>query len=208
MIRLELIERIKRAVYNGFPTDDANVTDNLINSYINDAIAVAAKNSYVDSIKLDGIAYVNNSFYTTFKNISVVRDENFIYKMQLPEIPIGVGKNEGIATLQLKNNLGDISKSLIPISLTELSFVDEMKPLPNTILYWNEGSSVYLKSTTSLVPYKGIVRMISGGDSNNLNSVLNVPNDSIPLIFDYVFKILMTIRGQQQDTSNDGQDIK
>jgi hypothetical protein len=59
MTRLEFIERHLRQIYGGFPTDDAQITNNLVNSWLNDAIAAAAKQNQKDNIALDGISYKN-----------------------------------------------------------------------------------------------------------------------------------------------------
>ena len=60
MTRKTFIERILRQIYNGQPSDDSNITFNLVNQWLNDAIGVAAKKNYTDSIQMDGVAYVNN----------------------------------------------------------------------------------------------------------------------------------------------------
>jgi hypothetical protein len=54
--------------------------------------------------------------------------------------------------------------------------------------------------------YTATITIISGGDSTNLSSTLNVPDDYIPGIVDYVTKALMMARQQIQDNANDGND--
>ena len=89
MTRSFYIERIIRQVYGGQPTDDSEITPNLVNSFINDGIALAAKQNYIESIKMDGVAYVNNGFSTTFSGIAITSDttNNLGYKLTLPQIP-------------------------------------------------------------------------------------------------------------------------
>ena len=50
MTRNNLIERILRQVYGEQPNDDANITVNLVNQWINDGLELAAKQNYKDSI--------------------------------------------------------------------------------------------------------------------------------------------------------------
>ena len=50
--------------------------------------------------------------------------------------------------------------------------------------------------------------MISGGNSNDLSSVLNVPDDYIATIVDYVSKMLIMQRNMPQDQTADGVDNK
>lgn len=206
--RIEIIERAKRQVYGGFPIEDSQITDNLANKWLSDAVAVAAKQNYVEAIKLDGIAYVNNSFYTTYKGLTAERDEKFTYKIVLPQVPIGVGKNEGIATLQFKDEKRKISMTAIPMSINQLGYAKGLRTIPNKIMFWWEGRDIYVETTLPIFEYTALVRMISGGDSTDLTSQLNVPDDYMPIVMEYLTNQLLKQRGQVQDTSNDGSDNK
>jgi hypothetical protein len=205
--RYELCERIQRVIYNGLPSDDATITIPLINIWINDAIGSVAKANYTESIQIDGVAYVNNSFYITFKDLAIIEDDTFIWKFTLPQIPLGLGKNEGISTVQFKKD-GKISFTAAPLSQNQLGYVSTLRQVPNKIFYWNEGNTVYINSPLILSQYKAVVRMISGGIGTDLESTVNVPDDYIKPIIDYVVKYLLTERSQPIDVVNDGNDIK
>jgi len=208
MTRQHLIERILRQVYGDQPRDDSSITYNLVNEWMNTGIGIAAKQNYKESIQLDGIGYVNNSFYTTFKGLEVEADENFTWKITLPQLPFGIGRNEGISTLQFKDANGKVSLPCIPLSENQKGYYQRMRPIPNVILFYPEGTFLYALSTIILSNYTATVGMISGGNSNDLTSVLNVPDDFISIITDYCVKMLMLERAQQQDISNDGSDNK
>ena len=102
MTRYALIERILRQIYNGQPSDDSNITYNLVNQWLNDAIGAVVKKNYTDSIQMDGVAYVNNSFYTTFTNLDINAEtvDSVTYSIDLPLIPYALGKNEGVPIIQ------------------------------------------------------------------------------------------------------------
>ena len=208
MIRQEFIERNFRQITGGFPTDDSELTYNLINSWLNDAIGVAAKANYMDAIKLDGVGYVNNSFYTKFKNLSVSQDERFTYKITLPQIPFGIGQNEGVNTLQFTDSNGNVSLNCIPLSEKQVTYFQTMRAIPNKTLYYSEGTFIYVKSTLLLNQYTASVGMISGGNGNDLTSTLNVPADYFPVMVEYLKSQLAFERAQIKDNSNDGNDIK
>src|SRR5205814_6448430 len=99
--RRQYIEKVRRQIYGGQPSDDANITVGLTNIYLNEGIAIAAQKNYTDNAALDGIAYVDGSFYLTYKNIAVTKDEQFLYKVALPHIPFAIGNGEGIPTMVL-----------------------------------------------------------------------------------------------------------
>ena len=204
--RKSIIERIKRLVYGEQVSDDANITDNLVNQYLTDAIGIVAKTNYIDSIKLDGVAYVNNAFYTTFKNIAITEDEPLVYKIALPSFPIGIGRNEGIASLRFKDSDGHISLDAIPLNINQVSYSNSLPKAPNKVYYYNIGDEIFVETPIDLYNYTAIIRMISGSDSESLSSVLNVPSEYLQQIIEYVSKLLMMSRQMPQDDKNDGRD--
>lgn len=207
MTRRTYIEKILRNIYGDFPNDDSSITFNLVNIWLNEGIGLAVRQNQKDNISIDGISYVNNSFYTTYKNRSITQDENLIWKITLPEIPIAIGRNEGISVLQIKDSNGQLTLPLIPLSENQRGYYQTMRPIPNKILYYYEGLFVYVVSTLLLNLYTASVTMISGGDFTNLDSELNVPQDYMPVIDAYVGKMLMQERFVPQDLADDGVDI-
>jgi len=207
MTRYALIERILRQIYNGQPSDDSSITYNLVNQWLNDAIGLAVKKNYTDSIQMDGIAYINNSFYTTYTNLDISAEQvdNVTYSVALPQIPFALGKNEGVATLQF---VGDkkTSQTAIPLSMNQVAYIDNMRPIQNKILYWIEGNNIYAKSSIPLTSYKATLRMISGGDSKDLTSTLIIPDDYMPIIVEYIKGQLAFEKSRPIDQSNDGVD--
>lgn len=208
MTKRAYIERIRRLIYGGQPPSEANITVGLVSNYLNDAIAEAARVNYIDNYKIDGIGVVNNSFYTTFKALTVEADEQFLWKITLPQIPIGIGDTNGVSTLIFKDaNLAKLSYPVIWLNEAQLSFQKGMRAIPNKLLAYYLGEFVYVLSTIILSQYTAQVTMISGGDMTNLDSQLNVPPDYIKVMNDYLLKILMVQKMQIQDVTNDGSDI-
>ena len=209
MTRRAYIERFLIQIYGGLPEDDAEMTYDLINAWLTDGIASAAKQSYKESIQIEGIGYVNNSFYTTFSGLAVVSDDtdNQCYKITLPEVPLGIGRNEGVSTLKFKDENGNVSLTAIPLSINQQAYADSMKPIPNKILYWPEGNTLRAKSSLMLSQFSAVIKMISGGDATNLDSELNVPPDYLPIIQEYLKAQLGFEKVQKPDLVNDGNDL-
>jgi hypothetical protein len=82
-----------------------------------------------------------------------------------------------------------------------------MRPIPNKTLYYNEGEFVYVVTTVALNDYTASVTMISGGNSSDLNSTLNVPPDYFPAMVAYVQQQLNLMKSTPKDLANDGQDL-
>jgi hypothetical protein len=212
MTRRTFIERELRQLYGAFPSDDSQITDNLLNAWLTDALAFAAKQNYVDSYKLDGIAYVNNSFYTTFSELTISEDDIFTYSISLPQIPVGIGTNEGLASLILQSTTGTggtgKSFNCIPLSINQVGINDNRRTIPNRYEYWYEGGKAYIKTMGQMlnIGFTATVRMISGGDDTDLDSVLNAPPDYFGAIVEYIKAQLSFMLGRVQDSSNDGVD--
>lgn len=207
MQRIQYIEQIRRLIYGGQPDDDAEITIGLVNVWLDQALAFAAKANYKDSIAIDGIAYINNSFYTTFKSLSISEDEQFLWKVTLPSIPIGIGTSEGISTLVIKDNESrQLSQPIVWLSQNQRSFANGMRVIPNKILGYVEGTFVYLKSTLILSDYTAQATMISGGSSSDLYGTMNIPADYIPVMTQYLREQLMFERMVPRDVTPDGND--
>ena len=206
MTRKTFIERILRQIYNGQPSDDSNITFNLVNEWLNDAIGVAAKKNYTDSIQMDGVAYVNNSFYTSYSGLTITSVNNTTFKFTLPQIPVALGKNEGLATLNFSNNNTPTTFGAVPLSMNQVSYQDTLRPIQNKVVYWPQGQEVYMSTGIPLTAYKANVRMVSGGDSTDLNSTLIIPDDYVPIMVEYIKAQLAFERSRPIDTSNDGVD--
>lgn len=200
------IERYLRQIYGDQPADDANITYGLVNVWLSTGLGLAAKANYKDNIAIDGIAYVNNSFYTKFKDISISSDGNFLWKIQLPEVPVALGTNEGISVLELKDNQGNITRPFVPLTENQRTIYQNIRPIPNKVLYYYEGEFIYAISTLILSQYTANVTMVSGGDSSNLDSTLNIPPDYDNVVIEYIKQQLIFQRNIPQDVTNDGLD--
>jgi hypothetical protein len=205
MTRKVLIEQIRRMMYGSIPTDDANVTEKEINLYINEGIAYMAKVNYTDAIKLDGIETIADSFYATFKNLAITKDNDTgYYALDLPQVPLGLSRGYGISTVTFPTSTG-LAKSPIPISPRELDYVDNLKQPPSKIFYWAEGKKLWFKSYTNLVGKFAIVRMVST-ETADLDAEINVPQEYITDIINLVMNQLRTRKATPQDSTNDGLD--
>lgn len=205
MTRKVLIEQIRRMLYGGVPSDDANVSEKEINVYVNEALAYMAKINYADSIKLDGIETVNDVFYSTFKGLSITRDtDTGYYSLDLPQVPLGLARGYGISTVTFPSSTG-LAKALIPISVRELDYMDNLKQPPSKIFYWPEGKKLWFKSYTNLVGKLAIVRMVST-EGNDLEAEMNVPQEYITDMINLVLNQLKIRKATPEDIVNDGVD--
>jgi len=205
MTRIFFIERILEQLYGGKSPDSRSISHNLVNSFLNDGIAIMAKESYKENLKLDNIAYVNNSFYTSYKNLAIITGDNSNeYQSILPQIPIGIGRNEGIASAQIKVS-SVLSRPVIILTPAQWNMFD-LLPQPTGIPCLPEGNKLLFKSTLGLNIYTVSIRMISGGDSTDLTSIINVPDEWFDALNTYVLNKLLLERSQPKVNENTGID--
>jgi hypothetical protein len=206
MTRKALIEQVRRLYYGGIPSDDATLTENEVNLYINQAIAYIAKVNYTDAIKLDGVETVSDAFYATFKNLAITKDNDTgYYSTTLPHPPLGLSRGYGISTVTFPVNTGSLAKAPTPISPRELDFIDNLKSPPSRIYYWAEGNKLWFKSYQNLVGRFAIVRMVSA-ENTDLTSEVNVPVEYISDMINWILNQLKVRKGMPEDTTNDGLD--
>jgi hypothetical protein len=205
MTRNELIAQIRRMYYGGVPAEEASLREKEVNQYINQAIALVAKENYVDYIKMDGVENVDDAFYTTFKNFSISKDNDTgYYYTTLPHPPIGLSRGYGIADVTFPVSTG-LAKNPIPISPRELEYVDMVKIPPSKIFFWCEGDKLYFKSYINLVGKSPIVRMISN-ENSDLNAELNVPAEYIPSMINWIMTQLNIRKQMSGDLIREGVD--
>jgi hypothetical protein len=206
MTRRTLIEQIRRLYYGGTPSDDATLTENEVNIYINQAIAYVAKVNYTDAIKLDGVETVSDEFYATFKNLAITKDNDTgYYSTTLPHPPLGLSRGYGISTVTFPVINGALAKAPTPISPRELEFIDQVKSPPSKVFYWAEGNKLWFKSYQNLVGKFAIVRMVSA-ENSDLTGELNVPAEYISDMINWILNQLKVRKGMPEDTTNDGLD--
>jgi hypothetical protein len=206
MTRRALIEQIRRLYYGGIPSDDANLTENEVNLYINQAIAYVAKVNYTDAIKLDGVETVSDAFYSTFKNLAITKDtDTGYYSTTLPHPPVGLSRGYGISSVTFPVSSGVLAKAPTPISPREIEFIEQIKIPPSKVFYWAEGNKLWFKSYTNLVGKFAIVRMVSAENSDT-TAELNVPAEYISDMINWILNQLKVRKGMPEDTTNDGLD--
>lgn len=205
MTRFFLVRRIIRTVFGSEPIQDSNITDNLVNALINDAIGIAIKQNWKESVTLDGIEYVNDSFIYTYKGLSISKDENFVYSITMPFLPIALGSNSGVVSIRLKNSKGEVSQPCIPLTSSQWEYYFRLRDVPNRTFYKYENKTVYIMSKIGLSAYTGSITMVGSGDTD-LASELILPDDYVSIVDAYVSAKLKGTMMVKQDAQNDGVD--
>jgi hypothetical protein len=117
-----------------------------------------------------------------------------------------MGMSQGISKLQFVNPQNYVSMDAIPVSMNQAAYVDRLPAIQNKIVYWPEGVFIRCKTPIQLFNYTATVKMVSAGDATNMQSIINIPDDYMPAVIEYVKQQLAWERMQPQPRENDGED--
>jgi hypothetical protein len=185
IIRREICEQIQRRLAGGTPSSDFEPTLSEINSWLDAAVAKCATISYNQSAQVE-YEYVADSFYATYKNIALSKDNDSGYfKGALPQAVIGLVRGYDISEAMIMGT-GQYSKPLVRVSPIQLSIYEDLPKPKDEIFYWTEGSDIYVRSSFSIAGKKLVVRMAGSAGKRGLDDELLCPADMIDLVINYV----------------------
>ena len=205
--RQQLIDRILRFYYNDFPGDDAIISNNEIDLYINDAIASVATKQAMDAYNITGIVSVPEGYITTYTLTTPTLDDNTgFYSTAIPHPPIGLPDLASVVGVFFGGARGQ-SKPILYISPREMDYFLFMPKPPQAAFYWIENSTIYFWCRTDLSHTTDniYIRMATNVQSG-ANDVLNIPPEAVDLVFTSVIQKILQRKGIVPDLINDGID--
>ncbi len=205
--RQQLIDRIFRFYYNGLPSDDASLSNNEVDLYINDAIASVMNKQTMDGYNITGIMSVPEGYITTYTlSTPTLNDNTGFYTTSLPHPPIGLPDSAGIVGVYFGGSRGQ-SKPILYVSPREMDYFAFMPKPPQAAFYWVENATIsfWCRTDLSHTTDKIYIRMATNIQSG-ANDILNVPADAVELIFNLVTQKLLQRKGILEDVNTDGVD--
>lgn len=203
--RQQLIDRILRYYYNNIPSDDAVLSNNEVDLYINDAIAATMNKQMQENYEITGIMSVPEGYVTTYKLTAPTLDDTTgFYTQTLPHPPMG--KADGIVGVYFSGAKG-ASKPVLHVKPEEMDYFQFMPMPPQAAFYWVENATLYIKCNTDLshTTDKINVRMASNVQSD-ANAVLNIPADAVNTVFNTVITTLLGRKNIKSDLIDDSAD--
>lgn len=198
-------------IAGGMPSDDFPVTLQEINLWIDQGIAASAMKNYGDGVQIDGFEFIGDAYYCTFRNLNLVQDTTSLYyHTTLPTAPVGVPRGYDITDAYIQQPQGGYGKPMVRVTPQQLGFYDDLPKPKNSIEYWVENTTLFVKTDLPLLltGSKVAVRMIGSAGDRSLTAEVLAPQDAIPYIVEYIMKIFVPTDSAPKDTMNDGTNIK
>lgn len=205
--RQQLIDRILRYYYDGIPDDQAEISTNEVDLYINDAIATVINKQAMDDYNITGIMSVPEGYITTYTiPTPSLSDQTGFYSSTLPHPPLGLPGECGVVGVFFGGGWGQ-SKPVLHVKPQEVDYFAFMPMPPQAAYYWVENSTINFWCNTDLTHISDTIyiRMASNVQSDN-NAVLNVPPDAVELIFQDVIGKLLPRKNIKPDNIIDGKE--
>lgn len=182
--KLQLIQRIKQHIADGFPSASFSATDNEVLLYIDAAIAFTIVGQVYAGAKITGSMDMPEGWLITYQLVALQQDRiSKNWFSTLPQPPLSLPLGYSITDVRFGNAVLGKSKSVFPIKTKRVAYRDTM-PMPFGVRYWVEGSKIWLAASNgqSLLGENVYVQM-PATRTTDVNAAMSMPDDAIELVF-------------------------
>lgn len=197
------IQRIRKHVSNSrAQKDEFAASDNEILLYIDSAIPFVMKGQMFENAKVTGMLDLPEAYLVTYE-ITLTQNNNGTLESHgtLPQTPLALPMGYQITDAYFIIN--GKTNSVVFIKTKNVPYRD-LLPTPTAIFGRIEGETIYVKATNGIPIYNNnLFVQMPISRTLDINEVMNIPDDSIELIFKNVVAQLMQRYGEPQDIIKD-----
>lgn len=199
-------EQILTTYYKGIRNDDSQYSLRHIASMVAQEVAVMARKNAFENSSNGDVTYMNDTFITTYKNLSVLTDNVSNEKYcDLPATPVALPGNQEIVAVSLNTRT---NKQFIPIKNKDRFMQAFLRPIKGIVYFYAENGRLYFDNPENFQFTKITLKMAGALPSGNiLDAPLNIPKNYESEIIDKVLNRLLTMSRLGQDLTNDGDSI-
>ncbi len=180
----QLIQRLQRHINDGFPEADFSISDNEMLLYVNEALAYALVGTVYQNAKIEGSLVTPDGFLTTYALPALTKDNiTKEWHTTLPQTPLSLPLGHSITQAYFADVVNGKGTQLNFIKAKRVAYRKNM-PLQFGVRAWVEGSKIIMEASdgSPLLGQTLYVTMI-GTRTDDLDAVLNVPDDIIQAVF-------------------------
>jgi hypothetical protein len=182
----QLVQRIRKHLSNGFPTDSYSISTNELSLYIDQSVARLIRLTAYDTAKVEGVLMVSEAFLVTFSfPAGLMQDPvSGYWFLQLPAPPISLPLGYSITRVYFATSQNGQSQDLWPLDAKRRAYRNLMAS-PSGARYWVEGSILWVQQNSNF--YLGAIPIyvqMPYARTDNMDTPMNVPDDIIEQIFE------------------------
>lgn len=199
-----LIQRIRKHVSNGYANDDFSCSDREILLYIDQALAFNVVGQVFAGAKVLGTLEVPEGYLTTYQLPTLLQDQvTSEWYATLPQPPVSLPLGYSITRAYFASTQYGVSQEILPIKAKRAGYRNLM-PKPAGAQYKVKGNKIYITANdgSPLAALSVYVEMIKTR-TEDMNEVLNLPDDAIEGIFNNVIGKLQQRYGMPKDIIKD-----
>jgi hypothetical protein len=198
-----LIQRIRKHMADGFPSDDFSISNNEIMLYIDEAVANNLVGLVYNNAKIEGTLELPEGFLLT-STVTLAQDNVTGYwKGALPQAPISLPLGYSINRAYFASSANGVGTEVLLIKAKRVGY-RKLLPKPTGISGWVEGSTIILEANDggSLANQTLYVQM-PVARTQDVNAPINMPDDIITKVFDSVITKLKDRYSEPKDIVKD-----
>lgn len=199
-------EQILTTYYKGIRNDDSQYSLRHIASMVAQEVAFMARKNAFENGNAGEIAYINDSFISTYKNVAVAVDPVSLEKYSvLPAVPTALPNNQEIVSVSLNKKT---NKTFIPMRNKDRFSQSFLPNIKGVVFYYIEAGRIYFDNPCNYQFTALTIKMAGALPSGNiLDAQLNIPKNYETEIIDKVLQRLLTTSRLGTDYTNDGDSI-
>jgi hypothetical protein len=199
-----LVERLRRHFSNGFPSSESSISENEMLLYIDEAVPFVMKGQMFENAKVTGFLETPDAYMTTYELPVLTRNAALsVWETTLPVPPLSLPSGYSINDLFFASEENGVGHNVFIVKQKRLSYRDYM-PKPSGVHASIDGKTIRLQhwEGSSLFGLQLYARMPSTR-TGGLDDVMNLPDDAISGVFNYVDKIISRRLMMPQDIIKD-----
>jgi hypothetical protein len=201
-----LLERLKKHINSGFPSNDFNVTDTELLMYVDEAIPFVLKGQMFENSKVSGVLELPDAYLVTY---AVTLSQNTTTKEwygTLPQTPLALPNGYQINDAYFITG-GGRGQAVFFLSAKRTSYRD-LLPKPSGIFARVEGNTIYMKGNEGQFLGSMDFRIqMPISRTSSLSDTMSLPDDAISPIFDAVIKKIAQRFGLPHDSVKDDEPV-
>lgn len=199
-----LIQRIRQHIANDWPDASFSTSENETLLYIDQAVAATIVGQVYQGAKLEGNLAMPEAYLSTYLLPAVAKNSITGYwTTTLPQPPLSLPLGYSVTRGYFASSAFGVGSEIIWIKSKRVARRNSM-PMQFGVRGWIEGSILFLQASnnTSLLGLNCYVTMAKSR-TENINEVLNMPDDAIEAVFQNVVSKLLQRLGTPKDIVQD-----